>query len=486
MNKFILILKSDKNFLLNYFFLIFLSFYLSFSGSEYINQDGINYLLQANLFLENKITDALEVNGWPFYGFMISVFSRIFFLSLENAAFFLNSCLLSVMAYYFLRLFLFWVKDSSLLFIPTILLLSSIPIYENYASMIIRDHGYWAFFLSSLYFYCHWLESKRRVNLLFLAISLSILFLFRLEGLIFILFYTFFILYSVLKGKKGMIICLLFFLFSLGLLLVINLDTSNLSIFSQMRFNDYFDKFIYFYINISKPLPIYSDHMWLQYLLNDYSISFKFLFFIYIFFLKSFLTFGFVNIMFIFFAIKKGQSFGEYKIMFIFLFILSLSLPLINFFTNYVISSRYLISTSLLLCLFSSFGFVVFLKNKMKFYFFSHKTIKIFIILIIIFKFLNVFFDSKQYHDKEVAMKISESGFDPQKIYIDKQRILYYLGTLSPVRNFSEIVGDENYFYFYCENNPCLNYISTKSDFIIHKELITDSGYLIKIFKKEN
>ena len=61
---------------------------------------------------------------------------------------------------------------------------------------IIRDHGFWTFYLSSLFFLLRFFKKPIKSYALGFSLSLAIATLFRVEGSLFLLFLPFYLLYA--------------------------------------------------------------------------------------------------------------------------------------------------------------------------------------------------------------------------------------------------------------------------------------------------
>lgn len=180
---------KDNNLL---FFSLLISIILSI-WSNYrdpvVNPDAICYLLSAQTIGDGGLTNAMQLCGqarWPFYSVLIYGLAKWGIVSYTTAAYLLDGffSLLSVAA------FLMIVKELKgtgrvLLFAALTILLAhqfnSVRVY------IIRDHGFWAFYLLSIGFLLRYFRAWHYRDAALFAGSLFIATLFRIEGAFFLL-----------------------------------------------------------------------------------------------------------------------------------------------------------------------------------------------------------------------------------------------------------------------------------------------------------
>src|SRR5579883_222646 len=167
---------------------LILSFWLSYRETV-INPDGICYLLSAQTVGTASLKEVIHLcpqSQWPFYSVLIYAVSQASHFSYTASAYFLNALfsLLSVTA------FILIVKELG--GSKRVLWLSALVILLNheFISMreyIIRDHGFWAFYLASLYLLLRYFREPGLNLALAWSACLLIATLFRIEGAVFLL-----------------------------------------------------------------------------------------------------------------------------------------------------------------------------------------------------------------------------------------------------------------------------------------------------------
>lgn len=151
-----------------------------------INIDGILYVKSAAALARGDLEAALAFHKWPFYAFLISTIHQVSGLSLETAAHILN-CLLNILScigFVFLITELGAGKRTALIAVFVIVLF---PGLNELRSYIIRDHGYIAFYIWSLYFLIRALHVRSKPLLGLSLVSMAIAALFRIEGIVFLI-----------------------------------------------------------------------------------------------------------------------------------------------------------------------------------------------------------------------------------------------------------------------------------------------------------
>ncbi len=151
-----------------------------------INIDGILYLHAAEAFTNNQIDQAMTFHKWPLYPFLISLIHQISGFDLELSAHILNGLLnaLTCVAFvYFIR----ELGANEVTIIIAAVVIVFFPGLNELRTYIIRDHGYIAFYLVSLYCLIRALHIRSRIYLLSSMLAMIIATLFRIEGAVFLI-----------------------------------------------------------------------------------------------------------------------------------------------------------------------------------------------------------------------------------------------------------------------------------------------------------
>ncbi len=170
-------------------FSILLSVWI-YAGQSVINADAICYLQSAQTLGAAGVhaaTHLCEQAKWPFYSALIFGLVSVAKISYVKAAFVWNGffSLISVVTFIAITRLLTNTSRVWWLAAMTILLMHEFNSVRQY---IIRDHGFWAFYLISVFFLLQYFRSRSWVYALLWGASLIIASLFRVEGIIFLLF----------------------------------------------------------------------------------------------------------------------------------------------------------------------------------------------------------------------------------------------------------------------------------------------------------
>lgn len=154
-----------------------------------INPDAICYLLSAETMTAHGLKAGMQFCPqavWPFYSLLLSLFVKLTHLSYEHAAYVLDGffTLISVITFIAIIDILGASKRVLMLAAAVILLSHEFNYVRQY---IVRDHGFWAFYLLSLCCMLRFMLSNRLTWALAWSISIALATLFRIEGTIFML-----------------------------------------------------------------------------------------------------------------------------------------------------------------------------------------------------------------------------------------------------------------------------------------------------------
>ncbi|HLB43224.1 MAG TPA: hypothetical protein VJN02_10360 [Gammaproteobacteria bacterium] len=174
-----------------YFFAICVSSLLSLgiaNHQEIINPDAICYLTSAEEIGKSGLHAAMQICGqakWPIYPLLIYGLAQISHCSYSAAAYLLNGLfsLISVVAFILITKELGGSRRILWLAAFTILLSHK---FNNVREYIIRDHGFWAFYLLSILLLLRYFRQPGWMAALFWSGSILLATLFRLEGAIFL------------------------------------------------------------------------------------------------------------------------------------------------------------------------------------------------------------------------------------------------------------------------------------------------------------
>ncbi len=153
---------------------------------DLVNNDAIIYLRTAEVYTQGGFSAALQTYGWPFYSIFIAWINKISFLSYQQSAYLLNSVLFIVICYAFIKLIQLMGANTRVQWWSTILILAY-PQLNNYRNFIIRDIGYWAFYLLAIVALASYSKQRKNIYLFLWTFFIIMATLFRVEGIFFFL-----------------------------------------------------------------------------------------------------------------------------------------------------------------------------------------------------------------------------------------------------------------------------------------------------------
>ena len=157
--------------------------------NDVINDDGILYVHTARLFAEGNATVALDAMGssrWPFYPWLIAVSGQSFGIDLEWAAHALNAIALAIAAIFFLAIIRELRPQRTILILAALIFLI-FPTVNEYRDQIIRDQGYIAWYLASVWTFLRYYLHPSFVRGMLWLVAAIVAALFRIEGVAFLL-----------------------------------------------------------------------------------------------------------------------------------------------------------------------------------------------------------------------------------------------------------------------------------------------------------
>ena len=319
----------------------------------YINRDGLLYLKQAYLIAEGSWKEGLALYPWPFFSILIAIVHKITGLHLQVLAHAVDLALFGIAAWFYLKtLQLIYSKEKQIIFYGGIILLSFIPIMDDYVGMVLRDQGLWAGCMMGTYFYFRYLSKKNYVNNLMWQLSFVFAGLFRPEALVFLILIPAFNLImnrsfnlnsqTIQQLMKEYSIVLIYIIVSVTNKLLSN--ANNLGGEPQSRLSEFIPRLISFFEQVSSPLPLATSHPYLNDLLVNYPITITFGVLLIILIVKWLKGLGlFVSglLIYSFTQFFHNKLDREIKLSLYFFITISFLLVGFNLFNVYVVSNRY-------------------------------------------------------------------------------------------------------------------------------------------------
>ena len=318
-----------------------------------INRDGLLYLKQAYLIAEGSWKEGFALFPWPFFSILIAVFHKLTNLHLQVVAHGVDLALFGIAALFYLKtLQLIYNKEKQILFYGGIILLSFIPIMDDYVGMVLRDHGLWAGCMMGTYFYFKYLSKKNYVNNLLWQLSFVFAGLFRPEAFVFLILIPAFNLVTnagfdfkaqnIQKLMKEYSVVLIYVIVSVANKLLSNVN--DISSEQQTRLSEFIPRLVSLFEQISSSLPLITNHPYLNDLLVNYPITITFGLLLTIIIVKWIKGLGLLVgglLIYSFTKFYHNKFDREIKLSLYFFITISFLLVGFNLFNVYVLSNRY-------------------------------------------------------------------------------------------------------------------------------------------------
>lgn len=175
-----------------YYFATFVSFLLSFWGAYrelVVNPDAICYLQSAAVVGDGGLRKAMNLCSqaqWPLYSVLIYFGSHLTHLSLTYTAYLLDALFSAISVFMFIRIVRELGGSQRILWLAAAVILLAHE-FNSVRQYIIRDHGFWAFYLLSIFLLLRYFSLGRWYYAFGWSASLLVATLFRIEGIMFLI-----------------------------------------------------------------------------------------------------------------------------------------------------------------------------------------------------------------------------------------------------------------------------------------------------------
>jgi hypothetical protein len=185
---------------------ILLAAWMQYIQHGWINPDSVLYFEQAKLFAQGEWKAGFKIFEWPLYGVCISLVHNATSLPIQNSAQLLNMLFFGIATASFLKLIQLAGGSNRTLFFGMLLLFSSLYIVGDVLEMLMRDEGYWAFYLTALVYFIRYLDSEKLSHAVLWQLSMMTATLFRIEGILFLLFLPLIVIALQHENKRNKLV----------------------------------------------------------------------------------------------------------------------------------------------------------------------------------------------------------------------------------------------------------------------------------------
>jgi hypothetical protein len=405
----------------------------------WINPDSVLYFEAAKLFALGEWKQAVNVFAWPLYSILIAATHKLTGLDIQLSAQVLHALFFAITTFSFLKIIQLAGGSSRVMLASALILFSSQYLVGDILEMLMRDQGFWAFFLSSLVFFIKFYKTKRYQDAIFWQICIIIATLFRIESISYLMLLPAILLFAQQEAWKLRLHNFLkchFLNISLGVFILSALLLHNdLSMSNFGRLREVFTPHFYqeFTFQLSNKSVIMSQQVLGKYL-EDFATQGLLLTFLYVMIVKAISSTGIVNVSLAMFTIKSKRQLMDdqaFRVLRAATIIAIINMALIITKT-FVLSGRYVLALSFILMIFASFylaDLFKYLESKSN----SDRKLKWLTIALIGFMLLslvkNILPKAEGYNYMQDAVAwVKTNNKENKPVFYDDSRVRFYAG----------------------------------------------------------
>ena len=418
----------------NILLLTLVSICIIFLQQGEINRDGVMYLTQSQYIVEGNWGRAMEVYNWPFFSILIAGLHQLTGLSLQYAAHTINVVLFVLASFFFIKNVTLVSQKTNILF-ATLILLTSIPLMDDYLSMVLRDQGQWAGFMIGVYGYLRWIKSPQWSWAVIWQLGFIFGTLFRPECLLFNILLPFTHPLFVVKAERLKCFIQSISIPLVGLLLLpilwfmFNIDASSIDL---ARLNEIITRPTRFLNTMLQPLAIETQNFYLKVLIADFATSFKYFFLSYVVVYKWAVGLGLLHLFLFGYALKQRLISSPYSKALAIFFALSSIITIINLYTTFVIASRYWVMNFWVVYILAAIGLGHLWQSIQHSKHPKQSWMKWALVSVLAIYFLNVIIDKpEQHYEQQAGRWVKEQQLDLNNVYFNQPRMAFYAGALA-------------------------------------------------------
>lgn len=448
------------------FLIVILSFMIAaqvqYIQHGWINPDSVLYLEAAKLFANGEWQAGFNVFPWPLYSLCIAAAHKFTFISIYHAAQLLNVVFFGIATASFLKIIQLGGGKQRQIIAGALIWLSAQYMIGGVLEMLMRDEGFWAFYLTSLVFFIRFYKTNHFKDAILWQVCIMLATLFRIEAILFLLLLPLILLLKKQSSFSARVVHLLkcnVIHFALAFIIIMVFFTNKqLSTAMLGRLNEVFTSNIIqeFTRNLVEKSHIMSTQVLGEYL-EEFSVQGLLLTFIYVICVKAITATGIVNIGLAGFAIKHQKRLIEtdtYRVLRAASILALINMGLI-ITKVFVLSSRYVLALSFVLMVFAAF----YLAELLKYLTQNNKQKKWLVIGLIVIMLLgvvkNLLPKQEGYNYQQAAIAwLSKHNKSNKPVFYEDSRMRYFAGAPfigTGIYNW-ELLADEN------KNNSTNNY----------------------------
>lgn len=415
-----------------------ITFQIQYIQHGWINPDSVLYFESARLFANGQWQQGFNIFKWPLYALLIAFTHNVTTLDIQTSAQLLSMIFFGITTASFMKIIELGGGNQKVMLAGGLILFSSSYLTGDVLGMLMRDQGFWAFFLTSLVFFIKFYKSHRYQDAFFWQISAIIATLFRIEGITYLIALPLILFFNhkqsfamcirhYIKCNFINIIAILIILIAVLILKVVPAD-------SLGRLNEIFT--INLYSEFTRMLFTKTEIMRTDVLgkfLDEFATQGILLTFVYVMIVKTISTTGLVNVGLAALSARFKKSMLNHEVSIVLkataiIAILNMALIITKVF---VLSGRYILALSLILMIFGSFYLAELFKHLSTTS--KNKKIKWLVIALIVFMSLSLIKNISPKRDgynymQDAVTWLNAKNTSKQPVFYDDSRARYYAG----------------------------------------------------------
>lgn len=415
-----------------------LATWMQYIQHGWINPDSVLYFEGARLFALGEWQQAVNVFRWPLYALSIAAIHKVTSLSIHTSAQVLSVIFFGIATASFIKIIDLAGGKAKAILAGALILFSSQYIVGDVLEMLLRDQGFWAFFLTSLVFFIRFYKTRSVYDALLWQLCAITATLFRIEGVTYLIGLPLILLFTHQQTNNRVrhyFISNSLSILAISSILVSLMLSNELSMKSFGRLSEVFTS--NFYYELTKQFFEKSRIMSEQVLggyLEEFATAGLILTFLYVMVVKAFSTTGFFNVGLAFFSIKSHKKLINNEVFLIlkvtvFLALINMALIITKVF---VLSGRYVVPLAFVLMIIAS----MYLADTLKYLVATKKADlkkKWLVIALLAFMLMGVIKNmlpkQEGYNYMQDAISwLKENNVENKPVFYNEPRLRYYAG----------------------------------------------------------
>jgi hypothetical protein len=405
----------------------------------WVNPDSLHYFESARLFAAGQWKEALRVWNWPLYPLCIAALHKMTSLGIHSSAQALNVLFFGLTSFSFTQIIRIAGGKQLTMAAGALILFSSQYIVGDVLEMLMRDEGFWAFYLTGLVFFIRFYQQLRFRDALLWQLCAIAATLFRIEAITYLVLLPSVFLFindiSFTERIRRLLIShALNIYLALGLILAIALH-GDLSMKNFGRLQEVFT--LNLFDELTRKLfanAAVMSKLVLEKYLEEFAIPGLLLTFIYIMIVKAVSTTGLFNFIMAMLTIKNRNILLESKTFHVLSAVALISLMNMALIITkvFVLSSRYVVGLAFVFMMLAAFQFAKILMPHSQQSEKSHKS-RWLAIALLVFMLLslvkNILPKAEGYNYMQDAVAwVKNHNTENNPVFTDESRITYYMG----------------------------------------------------------